>query len=462
MSETQGYSESTPTVPDRRAHSRRRALPLAYIELGGNNGGIVLNISAGGLAITAAEELLESHLPRMRFELPQSNVRVEATGQIAWISESKKEAGVRFANLSEEAATQISEWLSSEAWDSGAPSPARGVHTSTRRPFSTMLPAEPSASRYEPTAPKLAEEGPREASILGRSFAAALQRSRAQIATASPVQTTDMADQLRSALVRPILTAGMGVEESQRRWWAATALVSLLALISFVAGMATGAGGWGGALRLLSRKTARLSEPAQIADPAGRSGHESAPASVPVADGAATHESDSPSAKSQDPIPAPRDTRANHSPGEMTPAAPAGRASQKASSALLLQLPETPVSASASVAITSRRSVQVAPEIAALAMQQGQNVQIGQLLHHVEPFYPLDAKRQGLEGKVELRVTVGRDGRIRTVQVSSGPPQLAEAAANAIREWRYKPTLLNGHPIDSEVDFKLTFRLPRK
>jgi len=441
MSETQGYSESTPTVPDRRAHSRRRALPLAYIELGGNNGGIVLNISAGGLAITAAEELLESHLPRMRFELPQSNVRVEATGQIAWISESKKEAGVRFANLSEEAATQISEWLSS---------------------FSTMLPAEPSASRYEPTAPKLAEEGPREASILGRSFAAALQRSRAQIATASPVQTTDMADQLRSALVRPILTAGMGVEESQRRWWALTALVSLFALISFVAGMATGAGGWGGALRLLSRKTARLSEPAQIADPAGRSGHESAPASVPVADGAATHESDSPSAKSQDPIPAPRDTRANHSPGEMTPAAPAGRASQKASSALLLQLPETPVSASASVAITSRRSVQVAPEIAALAMQQGQNVQIGQLLHHVEPFYPLDAKRQGLEGKVELRVTVGRDGRIRTVQVSSGPPQLAEAAANAIREWRYKPTLLNGHPIDSEVDFKLTFRLPRK
>jgi hypothetical protein len=118
MPATKGNPGSTPPIPDRRAHTRRRALPLAYIDLGENNGGIVLNIGAGGLAVAAVEVLHEEHLPRIRFQLPQSNVRVEATGQIAWTGDSKKEVGVRFVNLSEEAATQINKWLSSEASES--------------------------------------------------------------------------------------------------------------------------------------------------------------------------------------------------------------------------------------------------------------------------------------------------------------------------------------------------------
>jgi protein TonB len=61
-----------------------------------------------------------------------------------------------------------------------------------------------------------------------------------------------------------------------------------------------------------------------------------------------------------------------------------------------------------------------------------------------------------------VHATVGRDGRVRTAEVVSGLPALSETAMKAVREWRYKPTLLNGQPIESEVDVKMTFRLPRQ
>jgi TonB family protein len=460
MSETQGYSEGTLPIPNRRAHLRWRDLPLAYVDLGKNNGGIVLNISAGGLAIAAAEVLREEHLLRMRFQLPQTNVRVEATGQIAWTGDSRKEAGVRFVDLSEEAATQINHWLSSGAVECEPPSRREDVHTSARRPFSALMDAGPATRTLEPATPKPALERQIEDWIPGRSFTAALQKTRAPMATAPAVQSMVMAEEPKYTPTGQIFTAGMDLRPSQRRWWAWIALVSLFAVISFVAGVAAGGSGWDGVLRLLGRKRALVSEPAQVADAAGQSALEGSPAAV--ADGAARQGADSSSVKPQDLDGASRNAATDRSSAVMTPVAPIGRASQMGNSQFLLNLPDTPVSASASVAITARRSIQVAPENAAQTTQQGQNVQIGQLFYRVEPFYPPDAKRQGIEGTVEVRATVGRDGRIRSVQASNGPPQLAEAAVNAVREWRYKPTLLNGQPIESDVDVKITFRPPRQ
>lgn len=457
---TRENTEGNQPNPERRAHSRRLALSLVYVDLGASNGGILLNIAAGGIGITTAEEIREEHFSGMRFQLPRSTVRVEASGQIAWTSESKKEAGVRFVNLSEEAAAKINNWLSSEEKEGETTQRREDVHTSARRPFSTLVAAEPAASTREAVLPKPTSEGSIGPLFPGRTFTAALQRSRSPIATTSPFQTTDMADELRSALMRPILTAGMDVGGSQRRWWALAALVSLFAVISFVAGMAAGAGGWDGVLKLLSRKTTLASEPAQVADDAGRSAVEDAPAAV--VGGATKPGTDSSALESQGPKAGSRGSAVSHSSGATTSARAGGRASQKDSTQFLLQSQQTPVSASSTVAITSRRSVQVAPEIAAQTIQEGQNVQLGQLIYHVEPFYPADAKQQGIEGTVEVHAIVGRDGGIRSIQTSSGPSQLIGAAINAVREWRYKPTLLNGQPIESDVDVKMTFRLPQR
>lgn len=90
----------------------------------------------------------------------------------------------------------------------------------------------------------------------------------------------------------------------------------------------------------------------------------------------------------------------------------------------------------------------------------GGNVQEGKLLNNVMPTYPAAAKQGRIEGTVRLEAIIGEDGRVQNLQVASGHPLLAEAAVQAVRQWRYKPTYLNGQPVQVstiiEVNFKLT------
>jgi TonB family protein len=461
MPNTQGYSEGAPPIPDRRGHSRRRALPLAYVDLGKNNGGIVLNISAGGLAITTVEPLYEEHLPRLRFQLPESNAHVEAIGQIAWTSDTKKEAGLRFVDLSEEAARQINNWLSSEAPGSELPSRREDFHASTRRPFSTLMATPHAPAAIEKAIPNAAEEEAAEPPIAGGSFTAALQNSKTPIAARPSAENTMVVVETKSAHATQMFGAVTEFRTSQPRWWALTAVVSLFAVISFGAGIAAGGGGWQGMKKLFSRNRTPSSEPARVSEDANQSDVQGAPDSA--ADGAAKPGAESSSAKSQDFRAPARIASADHSPLQgAAPDVSIHGAPEKNNSEVLIQLPETPVSASPSVAITSRRSVQIASEGAVQTPRHGKDVQFGQLYSHVEPFYPAEAERQGVEGTVELHAIVGIDGRIRNVHATDGPPLLAGAAVGAVREWRYKPTLLNGQPIESEVDVKIIFRVPRQ
>ena len=77
---------------DRRVHARRPVPSLVYVDLGENNGGIILNISEGGLAVTSVAPLYTDDLARMRFQLPGSSDWLEASGEIARISKSKKDS----------------------------------------------------------------------------------------------------------------------------------------------------------------------------------------------------------------------------------------------------------------------------------------------------------------------------------------------------------------------------------
>jgi len=69
------------------------------VELGDGNGGIALNVSEGGLAITAAGLLTSDYFPSIRFQLPKSDVWIETSGQVAWASDSKKGAGIQFVDV---------------------------------------------------------------------------------------------------------------------------------------------------------------------------------------------------------------------------------------------------------------------------------------------------------------------------------------------------------------------------
>jgi protein TonB len=81
-------------------------------------------------------------------------------------------------------------------------------------------------------------------------------------------------------------------------------------------------------------------------------------------------------------------------------------------------------------------------------------VQAANLIHKVEPIYPTLAEQAGIEGTVRFRVIIDKDGHISNAQLVSGHPLLVAAARDALLQWAYKPTRLNGLLIDvvTEVD----------
>ena len=76
------------------------------------------------------------------------------------------------------------------------------------------------------------------------------------------------------------------------------------------------------------------------------------------------------------------------------------------------------------------------------------------LIHDVAPKYPPEAGRARIEGTVVLMAVIGKDGSVQDVRVESGLPLLAQAAIDAVKQWRYRPYLLNGEPV--EVDSRIT------
>jgi Acetyltransferase (GNAT) domain/PilZ domain len=105
--------EDVTTAPERRAHLRVPVDSGTSINLGEGHSGTVLNVSEAGLAVRVAVMLTEhSQIPLILFRLPISESWVEINGQIAWVSKSRKEVGIKFIDLQEETRNKIRDWIS--------------------------------------------------------------------------------------------------------------------------------------------------------------------------------------------------------------------------------------------------------------------------------------------------------------------------------------------------------------
>ena len=82
------------------------------------------------------------------------------------------------------------------------------------------------------------------------------------------------------------------------------------------------------------------------------------------------------------------------------------------------------------------------------------------LVRRVPPLYPSAALSLRLEGAVVLKATIGEDGKVRDVSAVSGHPALTRAAIDAVREWRYRPYLLNGKPVPMQTQITINFKRP--
>lgn len=82
------------------------------------------------------------------------------------------------------------------------------------------------------------------------------------------------------------------------------------------------------------------------------------------------------------------------------------------------------------------------------------HVEPAMLIHRVEPTYPPLARQAHVEGRVELHAIIATDGTMQSLQIISGHPLLLQSAKEAVLQWRYKPTILNGQAV--EVDTYIT------
>ena len=93
-------------------------------------------------------------------------------------------------------------------------------------------------------------------------------------------------------------------------------------------------------------------------------------------------------------------------------------------------------------------------------LRVGANIRPPDKVHHVAPVYPDDARRARIGGKVILDLSVGADGTVTGVRLLRGVPRLNDVAIDAVKQWRFKPTLQNGVSVPVSMTYTVFFPPP--
>ena len=99
------------------------------------------------------------------------------------------------------------------------------------------------------------------------------------------------------------------------------------------------------------------------------------------------------------------------------------------------------------------------PKVTPKRITVGGNVQAAHLVNRVQPVYPPLARQTRISGTVKLHAIIGKNGAVEQLQVVSGHPLLVQSALDAVRQWRYQPTLLNGEPVEVDTEIQAIFSL---
>ena len=530
--------KSSPQTRERRSHSRSRIKPISYIELGADNGGVLLNIGEGGLAVNAAMPLSMVDVPTIRIQCTGSQADwIEVSGQLAWIGESKKEAGIRFIKLTEEARQKIASRISREELQQELPPQSvkmlEGRATRPEKPEipSVEIPIPIPVAGPSGRAVQEHSQGP----VPSRPAAPSMRVAKAPATAVAPGASHPKSPKKKSGfkpktrpLFHPIASQGR-----TKTLWRFAAMFVLAAVTAAAIGWVVAAPAIRNeVIAFIAKNIETAGKPTEVQEslPKHKSadvpalgsennvtgGHkiEPVPADRP-ANGSETHpappqpqvktmarpaakptvsglvgRAESSAPKNLPPktpertvvaVPNPTVESARRQPVESSTAQPkentaAATTSPAASVPSGTTLPEVkekespppprkqpvaPVGPIWSVAVSTDPypSIRIPTNVSSQRATPGKNLQIGRAISRVEPVYPEDAKRQGIEGTVRLHIIVGRDGAVQNVELASGPALLAKAAESAVREWRYGQTLLGGQPVETEQDIVVKFKL---
>ena len=92
-------------------------------------------------------------------------------------------------------------------------------------------------------------------------------------------------------------------------------------------------------------------------------------------------------------------------------------------------------------------------------IKQGGNVTAASIITQTRPVYPALARQARIQGNVVLHAIIDKEGKVAQLEVVSGHPLLVQAALDAVKQWRYKPTQLNGDPVEVDTTITVTFTM---
>lgn len=480
--------------PDRRSNPRHKVRSLAYVDLDEGNGGIVLNVSESGLSVQAVTPLMDEFLPQIRLQLSESTTPILAAGQIVWTTNSRKTAGIRFLDFPPEAANQIRDWIACEAFPLDSPRednfPAEGpkavpdadaiiianIADDATVAVDVLNPAPDAADEvaevHDPVPPVAV--GP----VLVREETHASDptpsRSNPAAIHAMPLRADSGKDAKIKAEASPEIPPPVARRTEERPNWLLYALIGFLAVCSTAAGWSVGRTGLYGALAKIRTMS---SDPDATAPTSSQSQAIKLPG-IEIVDlsnrrwivpfvGAT---SEAPVTSHPQAVVSPPPQRGTtKSPNRtftlsssvrpIAAAKPRG-ADADAPPAISSQAPVNGGAATPLAAISGVTATPL-PVPSDPSLTSSGVVQPALLIHRVEPIYPNNATQfYSTDATIKLHVTIGTDGQVQTVTPVSGPPIFYQAAASAIRQWRYRPALVNGKPSSSDGEISIVFRRP--
>ena len=471
---------------DRRQQTRQAPGSLSYIHLDENNGGILINLSESGLAVQAAMSVMEDDLPCLRLQMPRSKTWLETSARVVWTGDSRRTVGVKFLDSTDDFRKQLREWLAAEAATAAAaaeafPSepeshtanveeiPLRGVrYTPQARPHAV------SPSDFDLAALLTSREMPSVA--VARSINMASENAHVPPAIAAPPR--ESAPAISETHERP----RKRTHERPRKRLSASYLplvISSLAAVSLAAGWEAGRGNVFQTVRALF-----------LPSSAATASINARPAASAIANGLAANfevidsnnqawlvpfrgPTSAPTGPALPALPPKAAARLNEPPANPVNtfkasnlAAPRISARSSAAGGSAAPVVATPPGGVLPATIAEPApsfSIAPPPQMAngtpALAVHS--SLVEPKLIRTVQPIYPTAALSQHIEGQVKVHARIEADGSLSNVSAVSGPPLLVSAAVSAVREWKYKPEMLDGQAVASDVVVTVQFTAPR-
>jgi len=445
-----------PRTIERRAHPRRRMEQLAYIGFGPNSGGVLLDVSEGGLRCQIVGAVVEGDRCHLKFALPGRRSAIESDGQVVWSNRSKQGGGVRLLGLAEDVRHQLQQWIGGDA-----PSAAGSVPIPTPVPAETVAAVHPLPSRTASAVVVPARETP-----------------ATQPPTSTPGPPQPLA-QLHAQPQRPLAIAPVQKRNLRAMGIAAVAgcmVLGVAALAFSNISLKRVTGLFRGEFRsgIAAPATVTTAVPvAGMSDASSQAGvlHERA---TPLSSAAAgdvfpiTSQPARPEVPISKSVPATSDRPVQRPPAAVTNnrqrlamALPRPRMANPRPPVAALPAPAAGELVAPPIALIDPQPFETRlPDLPQPVRPQSGTVYLQpELVLRVEPVYSRFARDARLQGTVQISAAIGNDGLPRSLARVSGNAALADMAIEAVRQWRYHPALLNGQPTEAHTVITFNFRL---